>query len=373
MTESVRVIGGGMVNGQIIDRETGEIIASAAPRPALAKRSWHLGVGTGIGSLPGISPDEAARTVAGELPDLPHLAELPDRGVGADMVGRAVGLLVDIFGEVVPSGWRVTRRPGRDTRRATDFLEWDLDAATEHYAGADWVKVQVCGPWTLAAEIELATGNRALVDDGAVDDIAASLTQGMLDHVGELQRRLPTTSFVVQIDEPSLPAVIAGVLSTPSGFGTVRPVDMARVGQVLQLMTDALSEFPTIAHCCHPAAPLRLLNASGFDAVSVDFTEIGTSAARMDPIGELVEAGTILLAGLVPGVRPSGRDRELRDWAAPVLGVFDRLGFPRETLSSRVVPTPTCGLAGADQDWAITAMKTCRELSHAFEDLPEGW
>ncbi len=311
--------------------------------------------------------------VAGELPDLPHLAELPDRGVGADMVGRAVGLLVDIFGEVVPSGWRITRSPGRDTRRAKDFLEWDLDAATEHYAGADWMKVQVCGPWTLAAQVELSTGNRALVDDGAVDDIAASLTQGMLDHLAELGRRLPGTSFVVQVDEPALPLVIAGVLSTPSGFGTVSAVDLGRVGQVLRSMTDALDDFPTVAHCCHPSAPLRLLKASGFDALSIDFTEIGTSAARLDPIGELVEAGTVLLAGLVPGVRPAGRDRELRDWAAPVLGVFDRLGFPRDTLSGRVVPTPTCGLAGADHDWALAAMKTSRELSRAFEDLPEGW
>jgi len=252
------------------------------------------------------------------LPDLPYLAELPDRGVGADMIGRSLALLVDIFGEVVPSGWRVTRRPGRDTRRATDFLEWDLDAATEHYAGADWVKVQVCGPWTLAAQLELATGNRALVDAGAVDDIAASLSQGLLDHVGELERRLPGTSLVVQIDEPSLPAVIAGVLS-------------------------------------------------------IDLTEIGTSATRLDPIGELVEAGTVLLAGLVPGQRPPGPDGHLKEWAAPVLDVFDRLGFPRETLSGRVVPTPTCGLVGADQEWAVAAMKICRELSHAFEDLPEGW
>ncbi len=341
-----------------------------AARPV---RSWHIGVGTGIGSLPGDSPDEAARMVAGELPDLPYLAELPDRGVGADMVGRAIGLLVDIFGEVVPSGWRVTRRPGRDTRRAKDFLAWDLDAATEHYAGADWVKVQVCGPWTLAAQLEVATGNRALVDAGAVDDLAASLTQGLLEHVGTLSRRLPGTSFVIQIDEPGLPEVIAGSLSTPSGFGNVRAVDMARVGQLLRTMTDALHDFPVIAHCCHAGAPLRLLKASGFDALSVDFTQIGTSAAALDPIGELVEAGTVLLAGLLPGVRPAGRDRDLKTWAAPVLRIFDRLGFPRDSLSGRVVPTPTCGLAGADNDWAVAAMKTCRELSQAFQDPPEGW
>ncbi len=342
-----------------------------APHPE--KRSWHVGVGTGIGSLPGVSPDESARVVAGELPDLPHLVELPDRGVGADMVGRAVALLVDIFGEVVPSGWRVTRRPGRDTRRAKDFLEWDLDAATAHYAGAEWVKVQACGPWTLAAQVEVASGNRALVDDGAVDDIAASLTQGLLDHVEELGRRLPGTAFLVQIDEPALPAVIAGALSTPSGFGTVRAMETGRVGQVLRTVTDALAGVPTIAHCCHPAAPLRLFQACGFDAISIDFTAVGSSAARLDPVGELVEAGTVLLAGLLPTVRPTGRDRELKDWAAPVLAVFDRLGFPRDTLSQRVVPTPTCGLAGADDEWSLTAMSTCRELSRAFQDLPEGW
>ena len=134
------------------------------------------------------------------------------------------------------------------------------------------MKLQVCGPWTLAAQLELGTGNRALVDAGAVDDIAGSLTQGLLDHVQILRRRLPGTSFVVQVDEPSLPEVIAGLLSTPSGFGTVRAVDMARVGQVLKVVTDAFPDVPTVAHCCHPSAPLRLFQASGFDALSFDLT-----------------------------------------------------------------------------------------------------
>ena len=355
------------------DAGSGLITAEAAVSTTRSIRPWHLGAGTGIGALPGTDPDESARIIAGELPELPYLAELPDRGVGADAVGRAIGLLVDIFAEVVPSGWRVTRRPGRDVRRAKDFLEWDLDAATEHYAGADWVKVQACGPWTLAAEVEVGSGNRALTDYGAVDDIASSLIQGLLDHLDTLGRRLPGTSFVVQIDEPVLPQVVAGLLSTPSGFGTVRAVDAGRVGQVLQRVTDALGDVPTIAHCSHPSSPLRLLAASGFDALTVDFTTVGTSAARLDPIGELLEAGTVLLAGVVPGERPAGRDRELRQWAAPVLDVFDRLGFPRETLSSRIVPTPVSGLADADADWALAAMKTVRALSRAFEDLPEGW
>ena len=43
------------------------------------------GVATGIGSMPGTDPMEAARIVVGELPDFPHLAELPARGPGADI------------------------------------------------------------------------------------------------------------------------------------------------------------------------------------------------------------------------------------------------------------------------------------------------
>jgi len=105
---------------------------------------------TGIGSLPGTDIDEAARVVVGELPELPHVPELPGRGVGADVVGRTAGLLVDLAVEVVTSGYRVNPRPGRDHRRAVDLLRGDLDAFDEalERAGAhpETVKVQAAGP-----------------------------------------------------------------------------------------------------------------------------------------------------------------------------------------------------------------------------------
>ena len=81
--------------------------------------------------MPGTDPREAATIVVGELPVLTALPELPARGVGADMIGRTAGLLVDIAVEVVPSGYRVTARPGRDQRRAIDLLRADLDAFDE--------------------------------------------------------------------------------------------------------------------------------------------------------------------------------------------------------------------------------------------------
>lgn len=346
---------------------------SGSPEPARARRSWHVGVATGVGSLPGVGADEAARTVAGELPGLPHVVELPDRGVGADMVGRSLGMLVEIYAEVVPSGWRVSRRPGRDIRRATDFLQWDLDAAQGAYDGSEWVKTQVCGPWTLAAMVELSSGHRALTDAGAVDDLVVSLAEGVLAHAAELARRVPGAGVVIQVDEPLLPAVLAGSLATASGFGTVAAVSGTRAAEVLTTLTQALSGYPRIAHCCHQAAPLGLLRAAGFDALSLDLTTIGSAGARLDPVGEAVESGAVLVAGAVPGVPPADPGAPLRSWALPVLQTWDRLGFPRSRLADVVVPTPVCGLAGASDEWARRAMALSRELAEAFGDLPEGW
>ncbi len=82
------------------------------PRPF----PWLAGTATGIGSMPGTDPPEAARVVAGELPDFPYLPELPARGPGADLVGRTAALLIDMPVETTPGGWRIAERPGRYMR-----------------------------------------------------------------------------------------------------------------------------------------------------------------------------------------------------------------------------------------------------------------
>src|SRR5439155_3884144 len=107
---------------------------------------------TGIGSLPGEDVDAALALVFTELPDLPHLPELPARGPGADMVGRAAAALVDLHVDLQPSGWRLVPRAGQDERRAVELLERDLDALVPVAPGHDGpFKVQLAGPWTLAA------------------------------------------------------------------------------------------------------------------------------------------------------------------------------------------------------------------------------
>lgn len=326
------------------------------------------GAATGIGSMPGDDGREAIRTVLGELPDLPFLPELPGRGLGADMIGRGAGLLVDLPVDVQPSGWRVTDHPGRDLRRATDWLARDLDALeelTQDYAGA--LKVQVTGPWTLAAAIELHYGDKVVADPGAVRDLTQSLAEGVRLHVADVRRRVPGARVVLQVDEPSLPAVLTGRVPTASGFGTLRAVEEPVVRERLAAVLAA-ADAPTVVHCCAPRPPLDLMRTAGALGLSFDLALLGTAADEQ--LGTAVEAGTVLWPGVIPGVDTDLGD--LKETAATVRGFWRRLGFPAGTLVAGVVVTPACGLAGASPAYARAALRRVRETGPAIAEDPEG-
>jgi methionine synthase II (cobalamin-independent) len=323
---------------------------------------WPAGAATGLGSLPGTDPLEASRLVFGELPDLPHLPELPARGAGADMIGRASAMLVDLPVEIVPSGWRLTARAGRDLRVANDFLLRDLDALEEvagDYAGA--LKLQATGPWTLAAAIELPSGHRVVSDHGATRELVASLAEGLRRHLADVQARVPRAHLVLQLDEPSLPAVLAGQVKTPSGWGTVRSVQDNIVEQGLGDVLDVAPAGGRIVHCCAPNAPIGLLHGAGADAIALDAALL--TSAHTDTIGETIEAGGAILLGVVPStdsrlVADTARTSILRLWAD--------LAFDDAILATSIVPTPACGMAGASPAYARRAMEVLREVGRGL-------
>ncbi|SFB12862.1 Cobalamin-independent synthase, Catalytic domain [Amycolatopsis marina] len=329
--------------------------------------------------MPGSDAAETAAIVLGELPDLPYLPELPDRGVGADLIGRTCGLLVDLAVEVVPSGYRVASRPGRHYRRAVDLLRWDLDALENAQQRAGMrprlIKTQVAGPWTLCANVETARGHRILTDHGAVREFTESLIEGLAAHVVELRERTGA-GVVVQFDEPSLPEVLAGSLSTASGYDTVSAVRAPEardlLGKVVQGMEQATGN-PVVLHCCAPRPPVALLHSTRAGGISLDATALDSApAALLDEIGEAWDSGTELLLGLVPGIAPE-RWPSLHEAAGPALRLVDRLGFNRSILAERAVATPVCGLAGATGEWTRRALALTRELGKAFTEPPENW
>lgn len=329
------------------------------------------GTATAIGSMPGSDPLEATRLVAGTLPGLTPLPELPARGVGADVLGRTAGLLRDLPVEVVPSGYRVAERVGRDQRRAADLMRWDLDAlqtVVEAHGAPEAVKVQAAGPWTLSAGIELRRGHRILTDHGALRDFTDSLVEGLVEHAAQVSARA-SAPIVIQLDEPTLPAVLAGDVPTPSGYGTVPAVPEPEAERLLSDVVDRLgaaTATPVVVHCCASRPPVSLLHRAGAGAIALDATALDSVPTAMaDEIGEAWEEGLTLLLGLVP-TEPSSA--ELRELARPAFEMVTRLGFGRRVLAERALPTPACGLAGASQQWARTALETSAELAKLFRD-----
>jgi Cobalamin-independent synthase, Catalytic domain len=327
---------------------------------------WQPGTATGIGSLPGTDPLAAARTVITELPDFPHLAELPARGPGADMIGRTAGLLVDIAVETTPRGWRLSSdRPGKDLRRARSMLSQDLDALEEVLDGYNGLlKVQVVGPWTLAATMEQTHSLKpALADPGAVADLTASLAEGLAAHAAEVAKRVPGARLVVQVDEPALPAAIEGRVPTPSGLSLVRAVDEeiirarlrtvlaavappsealpghalpghARPGQALSSEAPpseaiplavpppgeaaprpSASRYYTVVHCCGWPVPFGIVRGVGADGVSFDLSQL--RRGDWDILAETAEAGLGLLVG-VPSAAPDSERAVSARGASPV-------------------------------------------------------
>nr|WP_221473545.1 methionine synthase [Planomonospora venezuelensis] len=327
---------------------------------------WGEASATGVGSHPGEDHAEAVRVVFGELPALPYLPELPARGVGADMVGRAASLLVELAVEVQPSGWRFTDRPGRDAKRARDHLLRDLDALEEAAQGYEGpFKTQVCGPWTLAGAVELRHGDKTLADAGAVRDLAESFAEGLAAHVAEVRKRVPgATEIVVQLDEPGLPGVLAGTVPTASGFGRLPAVEAPVAAERLRAVLPA-GAFP-IVHCCAPGVPFTVIREAGARGVSLDASLL--RRRDEDVIGESVEAGLAFFLGVVPGT-----DAALPDVgvvARPAVELWRRLGFSPAVLASQVVLTPACGLAGASPGYAKAALAACRRAALVLREDP---
>ena len=214
--------------------------------------------------MPGTDPAEAMRVVAGELPDFPHLPELPDRGPGADLTGRTAALLVEIPVEVTPRGWRLAERPGRDLARARTMLSTDLDVMEEVLDGFRGpLKIQLCGPWTLAATLELPrTLNVAIADPGAVADLTASLAEGAAAHVAEVAKRVPGARIVVQFDEPALSAVAGGEVPTASGLSRLAPVEADVLRDRLAQVIASTGKY-TVVHSCSTAVPFGMIRAAG--------------------------------------------------------------------------------------------------------------
>jgi methionine synthase II (cobalamin-independent) len=327
-------------------------------------------VATGVGSWPGedaVEYAEAVRVVLGEVPDLPYLPELPGRGAAGGMIGRTLATIGDLAFDLQPAGWRLTDASGVDHRRARSLLAQDLDHLEEQaHDLRGTFKVQAVGPWTLAAAVEKPRGDKVLSDHGARRELAQALAEGVAAHLADVRRRVGAERVVVQLDEPTLPAVLAGQVSTASGLGRHRTVHPPEASQALEWVLGAAGEEPWV-HACAAGVPWALLRGAGARGLSGDLSLL--DAGDLDVFAEALEAGERVALGVVPSTEPDAPPTE-KGLTERVVRVLDMLGVDPDAVSERLVITPTCGLAGASPSWARRATELCRVVARELTTTP---
>lgn len=316
---------------------------------------------TGIGSWPGTDLTEALKIAFAECPDLPYLPELPARGPHADLIGRGSAVLTGLPVDLQPAGWRLADASGREHRQALALLRSDLDQLEEQAQGYSGdVKLSFAGPWTMAARMERPKGDRVVADSGARRDLGQALADGLADLVTELGKRLPEVRFILQLDEPLLPAVLAGSLPTASGLDRHRAVDRPEIAGAYSYLTQRLEvaglSVPLAVHCCAPGAPVDLLRTAGVDGVFLDLDVL--ASPDWDALATGLESGLILGLGALPTSGSWSPDAVARRALRPLRDLG--LDF---AVASQLVVTPACGLAGMDRDSALTALRTVRRAA----------
>ena len=235
----------------------------------------------------------------------------------------------------------------------------------------------------MAATIELTRSqDPALADPGAMADLTASLAEGVRAHVGEVRKRVPGAQVLLQLDEPALPAVLAGNVPTASGLNRVPAPEETAAEAGLRAVADAARAF-TVVHCCGPVVPFGMIKAAGVQAVSLDLSLLRRDRGGRPGRDRGGWAGD-------PGGRGSrhrsrhGRTgrraaaRTERDGAAGWWSCGGRMGWPRPSpaaagtrVAGQVVLTPACGMAGASPGYARAAMARCREAARLLPELIE--
>lgn len=327
---------------------------------------------TALGPWPGEDPLEATRIIRGELgsPHLPFLAQLPDRGVGSDALGRTATLLEELAVDVQPYGWRLVDRPGKDYRRAVSALSTDINiladvAGAEDIPAAD-VKIQLVGPLSLAAGLHLHNGERALIDHGARRDLADSLAAGVGAYLSRVAAAVPGARLVVQVDEPDIAAVLAGTIPTSSGYRTLRAVAASEARESWRVVLDALrlaGAAEIVVSVPEIEAPFEQILAAGADGIAVPMKAL--TNRQWEQLAGAVEAGRRLWAGVLD---PSAELPRVADCVDRVWRPWRQLGLPASALAG-VRVTPAAGAPARTPAHATAVLGRITQVADGLNQL----
>ena len=187
---------------------------------------------------------------------------------------------------------------------------------------------------------------------------------------------------MVQLDEPGLPAVIAGNVPTASRLNRLPVPEASDLEAGLGSIISAARAF-TVVHCCALSVPFGIIKGAGADGVGCDLSTL--EQTEEDGLAEAVEAGLGHRRRGDPGDRYRSRAGAAArgtggaggDRAVAADGLARRAARRRGGgagpggVAAQVVLAPACGMAGATPGYARAAMARCREAARLLPELIE--
>lgn len=257
---------------------------------------------TGLGNWSGSDVIDTVHRVRGELgsPHLSYLPALPDRGYAASTLARSIAVLDGLEADGASFGWRLVSGYSREAEKARSLFTSDLNALADtvgkESASGNALKLQFCGPFTLASSLHLPQGERAISDYGAVRDIRDAFIAGLGSWLKLVREAVPDEQIVIQFDEPDLGAAMAGQISTASGLRTYRAIKPEILESSYELLAQEMKNhnvFTAVANAPHPylASLQSTVNASAFS--SENFEE-----RDWEKVATLIEAGQQVWLGV---------------------------------------------------------------------------
>ena len=281
-------------------------------------------------------------------------------------------MLVEMPVDVQTFGWRLVDRPGADQRRAVSTLASDINVLADVIGAeeqpGDELKVQLCGPWTMAASLYLHYGERALLD-AARRDIAESLAAGIGDHLSRVAAAAPGARITLQLDEPEIGPVLAGTIPTASGYRTLRSIPRQEAAHAWELVIRAArgaGAAQVLLALPGPGAPLEMALSASVDGVALPLG--GLESSDWEQLAAAVEAGRSVWAGIIPTADPAGQLPQVSRLVETVMRPWRGLGLPARQLAALRL-TPATGLAGYTPSSARAVLSRLTDTARALNDV----
>lgn len=332
---------------------------------------------TVLAQLPGTDMVETLTVLRGEL-GAPHRSVLPiltNRSDTAGTAPRTVSVLTELWCDLQPHGWRLTRHPGKESRAAESLLASDVNALAD-VVGAEStgdrgpVTVEITGPVTLAAELHLHNGERVLQDHGARRDVTAAMADGLTAWLPSVAAAVDGRPVVLRLNEPQFTPVVQGQVPTASGYRTLRAVPRPEALQSLRAVTEAARQMGATVEIVFPMGEdPRTVDHDVADRLVVE--RPGPDPWAWEPLAASVESG-MALGLLVPELlHAAAQDHRGRarvrtgELVRSITGPWHSLGLPSAQLDQLTV-APSVGLTDCSPAQVRRTLKLSTDLAHGL-------